>query len=339
MATDDAATLDVIRSAEPVKTDPYLRLTASAERSLDGTYGYLLRGGLALPSGERVFLTIAFTQSIRLLSAVIVTVFLLIIGLLLFGCDVSDSKTLSASDDAVRPATAPSDTANGAAVRIAVLQDKTGSADDNQTPLLTAAQLRAAVAVCKVRGGEITFGLIRENSNHLFERLTIEPPPVPPVKEQPSGGNAIALQAARAKAQKEYDVALSSYQAGLDAWEKDVQVREGAFIAKVSRLLAQAPDAQRSDVHDAVRRADRFLAEDDAIFGAPSHRYLVAISDCIDNVRKPAPELASGATFIVVNGAGSLGTLVELQPHQFESVDAALRFIGAKEGKASLASR
>lgn len=339
MPAHDAADSSVICIDESVKAAPLLGLTASSERAYDGADARVVRGGIALPPPERVFLTITLPKSLSILSVALIFTLVLALALAVFGCGTPDAETLSASGAATTAETDVLDASLGAPLRVALVQDMTGSSEENMTPLLSHDQLRSLIALCRTDGGELTVGVIKENSNHVFARLTIERPPAPPVKAVPTGGNAIALQAARQKAEKAYAAEKAGFTLRVAAWEDIIDRREADFLARVQQLLARLPDARRSDVHDAVRRADRFLAEDDAIFGAPSHRYLVAVSDCIDNVRKPAPQLTSGATFIVVNGAGSLGTLGELHPHQFESIDAAVRFIAAKEGKTSLASR
>jgi hypothetical protein len=221
-----------------------------------------------------------------------------------------------------------------APIRIIHLQDKTGSSDTTRTPLLTLDQLRRSTALCRVRGGEVLVGLIRDESNRLFVRYTVLPPPEEPVF-QPQSSNAISAQAEKHR----FDKRLADYRDRRNAWEAKAAHDEEVFLREAAELLKGPPDAERSDVHGALTRADLAAAEDDAVFGAPTHRYIVLVSDAIDNVQKPAPEMKSGATIIVVNGAASLGTIASLNPKRFESIDAALNFIAAQEGSAPSAAR
>jgi|GEM_PF-1330373 len=303
-------------------------LAGPVEVTYDGASQRVVRADVLLPSGDRAFLSLIDVVS-SLTAAVIATLFITLL-IILLGCGRPEAQLPVAAGPAVVQ------TVTAAPLRIALLQDKTGSSTTTRTPLLTPGQLQHVLAICHDRGGEITFGLIRDESNHLFERITIERPPVAPVRVVEQRRNALAQQAAQHAADERFYAATKSYLPIKAAWEQSLQARERAFLANVERLLADAPDAQHTDVNGGTGRADLFLAEDDAIFGAPSHRYLIVISDGIDNIHKPAPLITSGATVIVVNGSGSLGTLADLHPHQFESIDAALNFITSKEGAKSL---
>ncbi|HEX6650368.1 MAG TPA: hypothetical protein VF075_12545, partial [Pyrinomonadaceae bacterium] len=58
-----------------------------------------------------------------------------------------------------------------------------------------------------------------------------------------------------------------------------------------------------------------------------SERYVVLISDGQDSAERACPPLSSGAKLILVNGSGTLGSLANLQPIRFESVEQAFESI------------
>jgi hypothetical protein len=334
MSADDRATLNDKSATSLVNFSSLPLLGSSAEASYDGTIHRVVRGSLILPSRERVFITLSTVDIVNFLSAAAFGALLLAAALaLLLGCTKPETPLTASLPTQAAVAEAPP---GAVPLRIAILQDKTGSSLETRTPLLTVQQLRRLSGLCYVRGGEITVGLIRDESNHLFVRLTMEPPPVAPLKAEAHEKNAIALQAARRVAEKEFKAAMAAYRSRYAAWRSSVATRENVFLADAERLITDAPDAKYSDVNGGISRADLFLAEDDALFGAPTHRYLLVISDGIDNVRKPAPTVSSGATVIVINGIGSLGSLADLQPMRFESIDAALNFIASKEASGAI---
>ncbi len=306
-------------------------LTGPVEVAYDGAAQRLLRARLPLPSGETCFLTMSVNAVVWLSGVLFTAVLLTVLLIATFSCGKPETTlTKSASQVAIvdtRPiATSP--------LRICVLQDKTGSSLETRTPLITEDQLEQLTHLCFGAGGEVTFGIIRDESNQLFVRFTLEPPPHQPVRATVHVENPIAFEAADRKAQQEYDEASVTYNKTFAAWQNTAKERERTFLGDVRQLLASAPDARHTDINGGVGRADLFLAEDDNAFRGPTHRYLVIVSDGEDNVRRPAPTFTSGATVIVVNGVGSVGTLAPLHPHRFENIGAALNFITSKEAAA-----
>jgi hypothetical protein len=329
MATLGDATVNHTYPTTSVNSSSLGLFEAPPEAGYDGAVQRVARAHVLLPSGDRVFLSITIIDVLSALTVAVIASLFITLLIALLGCGRPEAQLTVAAG---HPEPAVVQTVTAVPLRIAILQDKTGSSTTTRTPLLTSGQLQRFLAICHDRGGEITFGLIRDESNHLFERMTIGPPPHAPVKAVVHRTNALALQAAQHAADEQFNADMKNYLPLKSAWDRSLQARENAFLANVERLLAGAPDAQHTDVNGGVARADLFLSEDDAIFGAPTHRYLVVISDGIDNVHKPAMPLKSGATVVVVNGIGSLGSLADLHPRQFENVDAALSFIASKEG-------
>jgi hypothetical protein len=331
MSADNQATY-IIEESYTYVNNRCLALPGPVEVSYEGAAQRLVRRRVVLPSAEDAFLTLTI-DAIVWTSGAILTILFFALLIATFGCGKPEVRLEAATQPAVstvvdtRPvATSP--------LRVCLLQDKTGSSLETRTPLLTEGELGRVTHLCFGAGGEVTFGLISDASNHLFIRFTLEPPPTAPARQKVHEENPIAFEAADRKAQKEYDDAKANYDKARAAWEKTATERERTFLADVRQLLASAPDAQHTDVNGGIGRADLFLAEDDAVFRGPTHRYLVVVSDGVDNVRKPAPVFTSGATAIVVNGVGSVGNLTALHPHRFESVGAALNFITSKEAAA-----
>jgi hypothetical protein len=284
---------------------------------------------LSLPSGERGLITVTTIAA----AAVLAIVLLALLLTALYGCGNPNAAMLarSAQTPAISRTDDPPELISGAPLRIVVFEDETGSRLETRTPQLTPEQLRRLIALCEAHAGEIGFGVIRDESNNLFERLTIDPPPPPPTAQVATGTNGIDLEAKQAELDGAYNRDVVTYNADIKKWKGNVADHEKMFVSNVSRLLAQPPDAQRTDVNGGIGRAELFLSENEAVFGKPAHRYLVMISDGQDNIHKPKTALPPNTTLIIVNGVGSVGSLADLHPLRFESIDAALNYIAAKE--------
>lgn len=202
-------------------------------------------------------------------------------------------------------------------VKVAILQDQTGSAKWTRTQQMTVEELDPLLDLLRVCGGELGFGLIRDRSNRSLLRLRIEAPPArlaaPPKERNPLKN---------AEVQAEYERKLADNQASLRRWNSRTEAAITRFRDELEPLLSQGL-AGTSDVLNALRRADLFLAETPPNW-TEVHLWLVAISDGVDNVGAPPVALASGANSIVVNGSASLGVFESLNPLRYESVGPAL---------------
>jgi hypothetical protein len=182
------------------------------------------------------------------------------------------------------------------------------------------------INLLRSRGGEIGFGLIREDSDRSLIRLRIERPPLEP--ERPAEtGNPFRLIGSR----EHYERALADYESKHRAWETNTNRRVAAFRSVVKPLLDPASLAQASDVWGAVRRSHIFLSESAAAWGGNVSRWSVLVTDGQANAGASPVLLEAGAPLLVVNGTGSVGALEHLKPQMFESVDAALREVIAVE--------
>ena len=249
---------------------------------------------------------------------------------LIAGCkDVSGSPsttsgsptTEAASESRIKTACGP--------VKIACLQDKTGSSEDG-VPQLTLKEVEVLIQMLRRCGGEIGFGLIRDRSNQALLRLRIEAPPAappPPAKAR----NQFKEVENRAAHQKQ----MQAYEERLRLWQGEADQRIALFRSALEPLLARKANAPKTDVWGGVRRADLFLAESDAAWKQPTHRWAVFITDGKDNARGPGHVMSSNAAVVVVSGGTSnTGMLESLKPLRFEAPLAAFEFIvssGEKE--------
>lgn len=213
-------------------------------------------------------------------------------------------------------------------VRIAFLQDKTGSTSWTRTPQLTTQQLDLLIAVMRPIGGELGFGLIRNDSNRSLVRLRIETPPGRVAKPKKTGQlfkDALGME--------RYRTEQAKFQQELSLWEAETDRRIARFKKDVQPLLDSHADATSTDIWGAVRRADLFLAENDAAWGCSTRRWAVFASDGLHNRHQVKPALLrSGARVLVINSAAEAGSLAALHPDAFESLEAAFRYISATEG-------
>jgi hypothetical protein len=215
---------------------------------------------------------------------------------------------------------------SGTPVKVAIVPDQTGSRTWTRTPRVSSQNLSPLIDLLRSRGGEIGVGLIRDDSNRSLVRLRVDRPPAAP-KEPDEEGNAFVLLEQRTR----YIGLLEKYEEGRAGWEEVTREQINTFVSTLEPLLNPARAAAASDVWGALRRVDSFLAEDDTSWGGSASRWAVLVTDGQDNVGVPMASLASGAQLLVVNGSGSMGALAHLDPTQFESLDAALRHLVARE--------
>jgi hypothetical protein len=184
----------------------------------------------------------------------------------------------------------------------------------------------------RMSGGEVGFGLIREDSDHPLIRCYVPAPPVPPTPAPPptNGGNLFV----NATNRKREDAERKKYEAKRRAWEADANARINAFIVAITPLVEAPGDAPATDLTSAAERGDLMLAEPSEFTHATTA--IILITDGLHNATaKTTPTMRSTARVAVVNGVGSMGALAKLTPTplRFESTAAAVRYF-AEEGGA-----
>jgi hypothetical protein len=215
-----------------------------------------------------------------------------------------------------------------APVRIGVLVDKTLSTTWTGVPAVAAEDFEPLLRLLLERGGELAVGLIRDRSNRGLRRLPMSLPPTPPAEPNPHQNPFLF-----AEAQAKYESEHREYEAALAAWRSEAEGRVAAFRKDLSELLAAAADAKRTDLWDAIRRAELFLNEPGTAAQPAAHKWLLVLSDGEDNMRRPKAALRSGARLLVVNSFARLGDLADLGAVPFESFQAAAAYLAAEESK------
>jgi hypothetical protein len=227
-----------------------------------------------------------------------------------------------------KPATAP--VIAVPPLRAAVLYDVTAS---RNTARISASLDDFAPLFDRLRlsGGEVGFGLIREDSDRPLIRCYVPAPPEPPTPAPPltNGGNLFV----NANNRKRNDAERKRYEAKRRAWEADATARINVFIVAITPLLDAPGDAPATDLTAAVERGDLMLAEPSEF--ANVTMAVILITDGVHNATaKTTPTMRSTARVAVVNGVGSMGALAKLTPTplRFESTAAAVRYVADDGG-------
>lgn len=211
-------------------------------------------------------------------------------------------------------------------VRIGVMLDKTLSATWTRVPAVTVANFEPLIRLLGERGGEIAVGLIRDRSNRGLRRFPVSPRPAAPAEPNPHQ-NPYLLAEARAR----YEADRRAYEAALAEWQSDLDQRLAAFSKDLRELLALPADACRTDLWDAIRRAELFLNEPQSASRPAPQNWLLLLTDGEDNVGRPIVALRSKARLLVINGSDAVGDLAQLRPVAFESFSAAVAYLVAEE--------
>ena len=214
-------------------------------------------------------------------------------------------------------------------VKVAVLQDKTGSTSQTRTPQMSMKNIEDLVDFIRPCGGEIGFGLINEQSNASLHRLRIDTRPSGQPKEPDHDGNPIMAQ----REMEKYRKAKESYAERVLAWWSESDKKIQAFKEEIKPLLTQEANAPRSDFFGGIQRANLFLQESSISWAQPTVGVLLIVGDGIDNVGARYDVLDKATVVILVNGSASVGSLAPMNPTRFENIDSGIRHIIASEIK------
>jgi len=247
----------------------------------------------------------------------------LTLPLLIAGCGPSSSGTVTATTSKTEGAK-PSLRSQ---VRIALIQDKSLSTGETRTPELTLDNMEPLVELLGQTGGELAVGTIDNRSNRCMVRLHIDAGPDEPLAP-PAADNSLE----RWQQQNELRKRKAAFEQQQQAWQGAMQERIAVFQTAVEPILSAPANAQHSPVWDAVRRADLFLSEPQGAASEP-HRYVVLITDGMDDVGAQPVPVHTGTRILMVNGSGQLGSLAVLRPQRYESIEAAISQIAALEGQ------
>jgi hypothetical protein len=210
-------------------------------------------------------------------------------------------------------------------VKIALVLDKSKSSPGMRTPTVSLDDVESLIDIVATCGGELAVGVIHDRITDPFVRMRLDAHPQKPADSQ--ARNVL-------RRRDEQDEIDRAYAEDLAHWEDEATSRIGAFGNRVAALIDHPADANWSPVWDSVARGDLFLSERESGRHANASRVLILVSDAVDDVRgvpaqrrTPLQALKSGARVLIVNGAGSAGSLGVLEPESFESFDAAARYV------------
>lgn len=206
-------------------------------------------------------------------------------------------------------------------VRVAILQDKSKSTPSRGVYQLLPQELEPLRDLILECGGELGVQDVGMHS-HPLQRWFV---PAPAARPIPPSGRDTSINAAIKRAE---------YQSQLRTYERQNKDRMDAasalfktFFARVTAILSRDVVDNHTPLWTAISRADAFLGEPD--HGAASGRYLVIVSDGLDEGGRPTP-LTSGASIFFCNGH-DVGSLQGLTMTVFEQPASAFRQIVATE--------
>lgn len=234
----------------------------------------------------------------------------------------------------------------GPPVRIAVMLDKSGSANSTRVEQPGVEEFQKLLPLLLENGGELAVGVICDDSNRSLVRVRIEPPPVlvassfnnPQMLVSPEdGGNAFDLQEIR----QEYKEQLAAYNEQLETdrltlekhrqelqgWESESEERIKRFVPQLEPLLQHPVDCQSTDIWGAIARTGLFLNENDAVWSQSPRRFAVFITDGIHEAEGKKTAIGGGTEVLLINGSASAGVFKDLKHQPFESVSSAFLYL------------
>ncbi len=212
--------------------------------------------------------------------------------------------------------------------RIVLLQDKSDSTNQTRTPQTTMEHVDQLIGIVRLCGGELSFGIINDQSNASLLRLRIEMPPSDAPGRPNERGNPFVVR----QEMDRYQAALTVYEGKVRDWRAESERRIAEFKSQISDSLNAPANARATDIFGGIQRAGLFLSENNSSWSAaPTNGYLLCVSDGLDNVRRNYTPLSDNVRFILVNSSNSIGPLSTLRPERFESIESAIRFIHATE--------
>lgn len=261
------------------------------------------------------------------LTLAIALISLFLLSTAMVGC--KQSRSSGAEQVVVESSQSPKslEPCNHSIIKVALLQDKSGSTSQTRTPQITMEHIELLVKYIRPCGGEIGFGLINEQSNSSLHRLRIEPPPTGAPTEPDKNGNPFQVQRDMA----EYRKAKAQYEQAVQVFQSDIDLRVEAFRSQLASFLNAPPIARRSDFFGGIQRANLFLSESSAAWPSSPRQFLLIVGDGIDNVNSKHEPLPKATQLILVNGSASLGALASLSPSRFENIESAINSVISSE--------
>lgn len=159
---------------------------------------------------------------------------------------------------------------------IAMLLDKSKSVEKYGVPSLTLADFDGFIRHIKNNGGVLSVGTIGANSDKAFISVSLDLPPVAPVKpDKANFSNDFEALDSLNHYKREL---LPAYEAKYDDWKNTTEIKIKAFQANLEMLLNAPADEPYTDINNALNRANIYHTAN------PSFKaYTFIISDGIDD--------------------------------------------------------
>jgi hypothetical protein len=218
-------------------------------------------------------------------------------------------------------------------LHLAGILDKTGSTEPNQIPNFTEEQLHTIAKALQERGGEFRLLALCSDSDKVLAHLKIPVPATSPaaVAPLPEENTINAIEFAKLQEEREakvaaYDRQKAAFDRSNQAQRKANEVQIAIFLKGAKNLIVAQPTCKATDIVGGIKRVDLFLNERQPAGAIPVQKVAFFVTDGEHNTSaatKP-PEMKSKPEIIVVSPGGGAGMLEQLQPHKFESIDAAI---------------
>jgi hypothetical protein len=221
-------------------------------------------------------------------------------------------------------------------LHLAGILDKTGSTEPNKIPNYTKEQLKTIAKALQVRGGEFRLLALCSDSDKVLAHLKIPVPAKAPaaVAPLPEENTINTIEYVKLQAEREAKVAVyekqnAAFDRANQAQFKANEVKIDIFLKATKPILAASPTCKATDIVGGIERVDLFLNERQPAGAIPARKVAFFVTDGEHNTTKATtpPEMKSKPEIIVVSPGAGAGMLEQLEPHKFESIDAAIEDI------------
>jgi hypothetical protein len=209
-------------------------------------------------------------------------------------------------------------------VRLVVIADQTGSAPENRIAPINETHIRSLLQGMAQCGGEMGIIAVTDDSRRPLVRVRVERFDLAPPQSPIWDSNPYLRRGQRTRFSQD----STKYEGDRQAWRARTDSTVNAFISRVRPILSRGFDAPRTDLCNALQRADIFLREE----GTEAFQaHMLINSDGGENVRPRTARhcrVLPGTTEIaVVSGSGEIGVIEEYRHHLFESLESAIRWL------------
>jgi len=211
---------------------------------------------------------------------------------------------------------------------VGVAFDQSGSMSWSGTAATTAEDLRPLLEIVVNCGGELGVTFVRSNSAKPIERFRADEPSLMPVAPTQNADEEDYEFSDRID---EYNQNLADHNGLIRENRTELEPQIDEYLKTLAPLLAQKPKGG-TDFWTSINRLHVFLGESDASWSAKPQRYLVVVSDADNTVGKTKNAFKADAIVFWVNATAPDKNLKDFPYQRFESFQAAVTEILAREG-------